>query len=182
MHRQRHELAASAHRPWLKEEFPPQSNAWRVTLTPTPRSGCSPALHTILLPPTGMSMLATNGDVAAVLATNAIGTSFALSKMVSWVRDTWAKTSGTKAPMSTPGTHCGWVLQGPLCSWSFSPLQSSISCAGACAVRGLFLSHLYSRVDLRLARFLQPLSTRPVPADLVLPGILPGMSHLALSH
>lgn len=99
MRRQQHEQVASAHRPWPKEEeFPRRFNVWPATLTPTPLFGYSLALHTTLLPPTAMSTLTpTNGDVAVVQeATNAIGISFALSKMASWAKVTWAKINGTK--------------------------------------------------------------------------------------
>lgn len=98
MHRQQHGQVASARRPWPREEeFPRRSNVWRATLIPTPLFGCSPALHTILLPPMGMSMPTPNGDVAVVqAATNAIETSFVPSKMASWAKATWVKTSGTK--------------------------------------------------------------------------------------
>lgn len=172
MHRRRHELAVSARRPWLKEGFPRRFNAWRATLTPTPRSGCNPALHTILLPLTGMSMLTTNGDVAAVLvATNAIATSFAPSKMVFWVRDIWAKIRGTKAILNTPGTRCRRVLQGPLRSWSFSATEH-LMCWCVRRRQRTVPYRLYSRVDV-WNLLDSTLSTHPVPADAFLPRFRP---------
>lgn len=189
MHRQQHGQVASARRPWPKEEESRrQFNVWRATLTLTPPSGCSPALHTILLPLTGMSMLTpTNSDVAAVqAATNAIETSFVLSKMASWAKVTWAKTSGTRGH-SEHARHLLWM--GASGSATLIVLlscdrASSISCAGACAVvRALFPCRLDSRVDVwNFARFAQPLSTHPVPPIRPCPGLPLGMIQSVLSH